>query len=351
MNTPVTLYLALWVTLLTASCAASDAAADRPNKVGLAMVEYVDQSRDRPLKVKLWYPAVQDADESPGSYDLAFRARAAKQADYLTMSNPRPLVLLSHGDKGSNVDQSWLAEALAANGYIVAAPDHWLNTWRKNEPQATLQVWERPRDLSFVISALLNDDTWGQRIDAGRIGSAGHSSGGYTAMALAGAIYSPQRMAEYCMGPDKGRDCSLAKGFDIGAIDFTPASKSYRDERVRAVFAMAPALGAGIDQSSLQTVNIPVHVIASRDDEILAFERNAASYARQTPGAHMTALDRGGHFVFMPECTFLGKLFTWNHDFDICGRRSGLEDDRPDLHARVAREALAFFNASLAGQD
>lgn len=335
---------------LMALCGCGDTEPQRraAHAVGYADTRYQDTERDRPLQVRLWYPAAVAADAPSISYDLAFEGRAWHNAAFIDDRSRHSLILLSHGDKGSHVDQSWVAEALAAEGHIVAAVAHWQNTWRQNTPEASLRAWERPRDLSFLISSLLADPTWGRRIHPERIGAAGHSSGGYAVLALAGAIYDPRRMRDYCAGPTEGLDCRLGRGINTDAIDFSPAGASYRDERVKAVFAMAPALGPGITEASLRAIDIPVKIVASEDDEFLPIERHATAYAGHIPGSRLLRLPAGGHFVFMPECTFMGWAFLFFHDYDICGRRMKL--DRADMHRQIAQDAVQFFNRSMAGE-
>jgi predicted dienelactone hydrolase len=314
---------------------------------GLAELRFEDGSRNRPVEIKVWYPVEGSREDVSVSYDLAFIGHARTNAPYLAGAGPRPLVMLSHGDRGSNVDQSWLAEALASQGYIVAAVSHWMNTWRKNTPEATLKVWDRPLDISFAIDQLSVHPVWGARIDLGRIAAAGHSAGGYTALALAGAIYSPLQMSEYCAAQGGARECSLGEGADLATIDFTQSRVSYRDPRIRAVVAMAPALGPGILPESLAGISTPALLIAARDDELLKYELNAKVYADQIPGSALMLLSRGGHFVFMPDCTLMGKAFTYFHRFDICGRRAGAVEARPGLHAQVERAVIGFFGEKL----
>lgn len=345
-----------WIAVLSialVACAAchpqapprAGAAALRPFPVGYVSAVFTDDSRHRSLKTLLWYPATAGTPVPNVTYDHAFFGAAAKDAPYAP-GPPRPLVLLSHGDKGSNLDQSWLAEILAANGYVVAAVTHWKNTWNDYEPAETVKVWHRPQDLSFLLDRLLTDPVWAARIDPGRIGAAGHSSGGYTVLALAGARYSPLDMGAYCQSPQRGRDCALAKGLPVQQIDFTPSRLSYRDARVRAVFAMAPALGPGLEADSLRAIAIPVEIAAATNDELLPFDLHAGRDAREIPGARLLRLPHGGHFVFMPECTWVTRAFTYFGPFDVCGR--GTDGDRAALHEQVAAEARHFFADSLA---
>jgi predicted dienelactone hydrolase len=316
-----------------------------PEKVGVTALLVTDTKRQRPLDVQVWYPASPEAVETRQAYERAFQGWAASDGPYHE-GPKRPLILLSHGTRGANLNQSWLAEALAANGYIVAAPTHYGDTRLKNSPEATVRAWERPQDLSFALTSLLADSTWGPRIDVARVGAAGHSSGGYTVLALAGARYNPFQMDAYCRGPQAGPDCRFAMQANFASIDFTHAGDSYRDERVRAVVAFAPAIGPGMTDESLRAIATPVLIIAARDDEVLPFEQHAARYAREVPAAVLQALPEGGHMVFMPECNVVGWVFTWLNPFDICGREHP-NVDRGAAHRQMIRDALKFFGDKL----
>jgi predicted dienelactone hydrolase len=314
-------------------------------EAGVIETTFVDAARRRPLKTRIWYPADPLAKEKPIAYDFAYKGRAAVGAGYVGGELKRGLILMSHGDRGSNADQSWLAEALARHGYIVASPAHYKNTNRESSMEYTIRAWERPQDLSFVATQLLADPAWSARIDPARIGAAGHSSGGYTVLALAGAIYRPAQMGAYCAGPQAGPDCRLAKGARISEIDFTKAEDSYADPRVKAVFAMAPALGPGIDATSLAGIHAPAHIVAARDDELVLYRDHAARYAAGIPGAELTTLDEGSHFVFMPRCTLMVGAILYFYRHDICGSHSSA--DRPAIHELIVGKAIAFFDEAL----
>ena len=315
---------------------------EAPRGVGYTELEFVDRERSRPLETTLWYPAEDNSDPVTVVYPSFFLGYAKRDADVLPGSGRRPLILLSHGDRGTSTNLAWLAERLAAHGYLVAGVDHWLNTTRNNEPEETLRMWNRPADISFVLDQLLADPIWGKRIDSDRIGVAGHSSGGYTAFALAGAIFEPEAIAAYCQMASAGPDCGLVKDADFAKVDYSRASDSYRDERIGASFAMAPAVGAGIQAGSLAAIEIPVHVVTTRDDELLDPERNAMLYAKNTPSAGLTIYDEGGHFVYLSRCSMLAKVFTYFMEFDVCGLRSSV--DRAPVHREIAKVALAFFD-------
>ena len=149
-------------------------------------------------------------------------------------------------------------------------------------------------------------------------------------------------MAAYCQTEIAGPDCGLVKDADFAKVDYSRASDSYRDERIGASFAMAPAVGSGIQVRSLAAIEIPVHVVTTRDDGLLDPERNAMLYAKNTPSASLTVYDEGGHFVYLSRCSLLAKVFTYFAEFDVCGVRSSV--DRGPVHREIAEVALAFFN-------
>src|SRR5437762_6086854 len=98
-------------------------------------------------------------------------------------------IVISHGAGGFSLNHRDLAMALASHGYVVAAPTH---PRGKHSDISGVGVWVgRPKQVSRVIDALLEDTELGSHIQRERIGVVGHSNGGYTALAVAGAKPSP----------------------------------------------------------------------------------------------------------------------------------------------------------------
>lgn len=255
---------------------------------------------------------------------------------------PRPLILVSHGSGGDHANQQWLIDTLVAHGFHVAAPRHPGNTAGDNSPDGVFRVWERPQDVSRLLDALLADPRLAPHIDAAQIGVAGFSSGGYTALALAGARYDADLMKQYCESHERGRDCDLIRGT---SFDTSGAGRPYGDVRIRAALALAPAVGMGIDPASLVAVTVPVLVVAAQDDEVVAAARNARRYAAGIPGAQLELLPQGGHFIFL-ECTLptrVADLFIT--ELRLCPW--GEEEQRASTRAAVAARAVDFFVQTL----
>lgn len=105
-----------------------------------------------------------------------------------------PIVLFSHGATYSSDDYRWLADHLAANGFVVMQPTHLDSRTLKlppGDPRQT-RVWRLRRD--DMIAILDNLDrivaqapALAGRIDGGRAVAIGHSYGGHTSELLLGA--------------------------------------------------------------------------------------------------------------------------------------------------------------------
>lgn len=228
------------------------------------------------------------------------------------------LILLSHGTGGTELNHHNLATRLAAVGYLVAAPRHPGDNWQDRSLITSGRYFsERPRQLSRVLDALLASPEWGPRIPADRIGAVGHSAGGYSVLALAGAQAEPQRAAQHCRTvQDDPGFCALAKG-PSAAEAAAPASSapsavapaaaeprvSVPDQRIRAVVALAP-MAVVFTPESLAAITVPVRVIVAEHDAVLNGRYHGGHVAAHLPRGRASTVPGAGHFAFMAQATF-----------------------------------------------
>ncbi|MFZ3262660.1 MAG: alpha/beta fold hydrolase [Terriglobales bacterium] len=318
-------------------------------------------SDDRTLSGIVWYPAetgagAKDQYIGPPDAPLFYAGRAARDAALAPTFGRFPLIALSHGTGGSAMQMAWLGTYLAARGYIVAAVNHpGNNAVTGYTTRGFVEGWERAKDISTLISDLLTDPRFGAKIDPDRIGAAGFSYGGYTMMELAGATTDANRILAWC--DEKKGACNPPEMPDLmekfKAIRQQPdvqqslqrSGGSFREPRIRAVFAVAPAVAGAFTPESLQKISIPVEIVAGAADPIAPPAENAQFYAANIKGSKLTILPGGvAHYTFLDVGTEAGKKQLPEFFVDNAGV------DREAVHNRVAEMAVEFFDKEIAPQ-
>jgi predicted dienelactone hydrolase len=318
-------------------------------------------SEDRALSAVIWYPAESTADEKDlliGDPPLFIAGHAAKDATLAPSFATYPLIALSHGTGGSAVQMAWLGTYLAARGYIVVAVNHPGNNGATGyTPRGFVEGWERARDISTAIDAVLVDSRFGPKIDRDRIGAAGFSYGGYTMLELAGATTDAKALLAFCEAPEHQKACSPPEMPDLmpkfEAMKQQPdvqqslahAGDSYRDPRIKAVFAIAPAVAFAFHPESLAQISIPVEIVVGNADDQAPAPDNAQFFANNIKGAKLTILPGGvGHYTFLDVGTDLGKQKLPQLFIDNPGV------DREAVHKQVAETVADFFDQQLAAK-
>ena len=218
--------------------------------------------------------------------------------------------------------------------------------------QGFMLWWLRAKDISTVLDDILADPDFAPRIDQQRIGAAGFSLGGYTMIELAGGITSRRHFDAVCAAAPDQVSCHappefadlLAKARALEATDpgFAQAlrgdNSSYRDPRIRAFFAMAPALGPAFTPDSLKTIDRPVMIVAGAADHVVPVDANAKYLAATIPHAALTIFSGGvDHYTFFDECTPVGR----DTRPMLCVDKPGV--DREAVHDATVALAAKFF--------
>lgn len=274
--------------------------------IGFKTSTLSDRQTDRPLELVVWYPSTTTAppqliaDTPVFSGDLAVRDAPPTAGTY-------PLVVFSHGFRGNWGNQSWLASALAHQGYIVAAVNHPGTTTRDRNPEAAAQLWRRPIDLQRAINAVMAQADQFGRVAKGQVTVVGHSLGGWTALEIAGARFDPKRFAQDCSIHPQLSSCSVYKQINA---DSAPASKArlggdLRDSRVTAIVTLDLGLSRGLTDESLAALPVPTLVIAAgAPSEDLPAQLESADLAKRLPSAtsRYVEIEDASHFSFLSTC-------------------------------------------------
>jgi predicted dienelactone hydrolase len=122
------------------------------------------------------------------------------------------------------------------------------------------------------------------------------------------------------------------------------AGDSYRDQRIKAVFVIASALGKAFDAASLAEIRIPVALIGGDADVTVPVATNLKRIAGFLPNASLTLLPGAAHYTFIDVClpAAVDRMAM------LCKDNPGV--DRDAVHARTLERAQAFFKTALGGK-
>ncbi|MGK7874040.1 MAG: alpha/beta hydrolase [Xenococcaceae cyanobacterium] len=210
----------------------------------------IDQSRDRKFQVDLYKPQ---------------RWRPGKT----------PVVVISHGLASSPEDFGKRAQHLASYGYLVALPQHPGSDF--TQLQAMLAGYsreifklnefiDRPLDVSYVLDELerRNQFEFQGKLNLQEVGVFGHSFGGYTALAVAGAQIDFEQLEKDC---DRIIwDPNLSLLLQCRALKLPRKAYNFRDNRVKAVLAANPVNSSIFGPKGLSRIQIPVLLGAGSQD-------------------------------------------------------------------------------------
>ena len=286
-------------------CLTSSAFADE-NLIGFKTATLPDVENQRALQLAVWYPAAATAKPELIADNAVFIGALAVP-DAPPAAGEHPLVVLSHGYGGNWRNQVWLASALAHQGYIVAAVNHPGTTSKDRSPAAAAQLWQRPKDLSRTIDAVLAQPTQFGTVKHNQIAAVGHSLGGWTVLEIAGARFDPDLFNRDCNVHPKLGGCIGYRQMNPAG---TPAGKvqlaaDLSDKRITAIVSLDLGLSRGFTHASLAVLPVPALVIAGGvPSEEMDPNLESAALVKRLPKASTQYVEIADatHFSFMAIC-------------------------------------------------
>lgn len=316
--------------VLALACAV-DASAEGGN-AGVRLVEVADPVSHHPMKAAVFYPTL-DRPEITRLGPLEIGARK----DAAIRPGRHPVVVLSHGNGGGMFSHHDTAAFLARHGYVVAAIEHSGDNFRDASGQGSDRVLVgRNLQLSALLDGLLRGGL-SESIDAAKVGVAGFSAGGYTALLMVGAQPRFQLLTAYCAQYPKSVLCIGGGTVRLSSPPLAPKV----DARVRAAFVMSP-VGAFFDRQGLTSISAPVWIYAAGADSLLPPEVHARKLRMEIPKlAGYTEVPDAEHFVFLAPCSPPMAQATPA----LCVDKPGV--DRRAVHEALNDAMLRFFDAQL----
>ncbi|MEQ6967218.1 alpha/beta hydrolase family protein [Pectobacterium polaris] len=319
--------------------------------IGFQQLTLADEATNRPLDVAVFYPASSSSQTTTIGENIAFPGIVVSKNSEPEFGQ-HPLIVVSHGYGGSWFNQLWLAQALVKQGYIVAAPNHPGTTTKDMRPENAQALWQRPHDISRVITALLATPEKTGQVDAKRIAAVGHSLGGWTVLALAGGRFSTEQFEKDCLTHVGLASCKAYEKMQVAksAASRAQLDKSLADPRISAVVSLDMGLARGFTAESLVAINIPVLIMAAGypNDELPAKLESHDLAQKLSPAysAYKEIAD-ATHFSFMQLCK-PGAVEIINAespgDGMIC--LDGGERSREQIHQEIGKDVSDFLQAA-----
>ena len=186
-----------------------------------------------------------------------------------------PVVIFSHGLISKPETFVQAAKHLASHGYVVALPEHigsnsqyfqdMLDGYHRNMYSIN-EFIDRPLDVSHVLDELekRNISAFEGRLNLQRVGMFGHSFGGYTALALAGATIDFDKLETVCQR--KIWDPNVSLLLQCRALELPRKEYNFQDERIQAILIANPLNSVIFGQKGLSKVEIPIIFGAGSND-------------------------------------------------------------------------------------
>ncbi|MGK7916513.1 MAG: alpha/beta hydrolase [Prochloraceae cyanobacterium] len=184
--------------------------------------------------------------------------------------NAAQTIDFTYGPLGFSIEVDSL-ELFAKEGKINRELDFYLS---RVEPEARdkfrqallRREADRQLDISYVLDELkkLNDTEFERRLNLKAVGVIGHSFGGYTALAIAGAQINLEQLEQDC---DKIIwDPNLSLLVQCLALKLPRRTYDFLDRRVGAIFISNPICRSIFGVKGLSTIQIPVFMSAGELD-------------------------------------------------------------------------------------
>lgn len=307
--------------------------------VGFQQIAFFDADHQMQRDILVWYPVSPLVKGAPSKnpWDI-FKIALNALPSQMNM----PVIILSHGYTGNPHQLSWLIRHLVYQGFLVLGIQH----LDLIEGKVHVNHWQRPLDVKKMLDQF-EKNRLAHAVDLNRVGIAGFSLGGTTSIWIAGGrtlkLDSLIPGADYAAPEDY-----VLVDEALPSLDKSQMRKDWRDPRVKAAFAMAPAWSWLFDEKSLEEVTIPVYLIAASADPVLVTRNNAGFFARHIPqSTYQEISGKGGHYIFISALTDKQRgqadpsdqlTFLFQDDVSI---------DRQWIQWQVGQEAGAFFKEAL----
>jgi predicted dienelactone hydrolase len=253
-------------------------------------LSFNDKSRHRQFEADLYLPIAPDSNTQKSQQQQSI-----------------PVIVISHGLASHRSRFTAIAQHLTSYGFAVVVPQHpgsdiqQLQNLLKGDSDQLFeeqQLIDRPLDITYLLNDLetWNKTEFGGQLNLKKVGVWGHSLGGYTALALAGATLNFDQLKADCTEETSPVNPSLF--LQCRALELPQKTYQLRDQRVAAVVLLNPINSSIFGKSGLSNVQVTVMMIASSSDLLApALLEQIQSFTwLQVPDRYLVLKTRDHHF-------------------------------------------------------
>ncbi|MGF1519275.1 MAG: alpha/beta hydrolase [Nodosilinea sp.] len=243
---------------------------------------------------------------------------------YWSKDTHGPLVVISHGFGADRRFFAYLAKHLASHGLTVVSVEHpgsnvsallslppddilpddiALEDLAEAAAQSRVlpatEFLDRPRDITYVLDRLekLNRHSYSlrDRLNTEQVSFIGHSLGGYTGLALAGAALDLRSLESYCQTLNPV-NLSPADWLQCAALDLPVKYANLRDDRITQLMVANPLTGLLFGEAGLSRVRVPTLMLAGTHDTVTPMASQQLRPFMQLSGTkHLLTMLGGSH--------------------------------------------------------
>jgi predicted dienelactone hydrolase len=168
---------------------------------------------------------------------------------------------------------------------------------------------------------------------------------------LAGARIDFEAIKNYTFTPQGRKEIDIPEFpglidiFKSGVVEeaYKKSPKQLKDSRIKAFFAICPAVGQGYtEKSQFKEVDRPLYIVDVEGDSITPYKTNALHYHQLIPASKFLLIPgKAGHYVFLNEAAEPVKKEApvyFTDDPSV---------DRHAIHQQVGELAVEFFKENL----
>ncbi|BAZ32731.1 hypothetical protein NIES4074_52380 [Cylindrospermum sp. NIES-4074] len=251
----------------------------------------------------------------------------------------------------------YLASHLASHGFAVVVPNHpgsdaqqlkSLLSGHVNEVAAPGEFKDRPLDVKYILDQLeksnQSDTRFQGKLNLQQVGVFGHSFGGYTALALAGAKINLEQLQQDCQPELLQETWNMSLLLQCRALELSGEEFNLRDERVKAAIAVNPITSSIFGKAGLSHIQTPVMVIGSSEDTVAP-----ALYEQIIPFSWFANSHK--YLVMLVGATHFSTIGNSNPGSEQVALPVDMVGDAPQARCYMNVLSLPFFQTYVAGMS